>query len=139
LLGHPSRPDEEVYFSPSGGVTAAVVKEIATSKREILMQAYGFTSLPIATALLDATKRGVKVSCHPGQVESDGRRFHVARAGQTPVTVRIDSNHAIAHNKIILIDGSTLLTGSFNFTNAAERSNAENLYSAGIARSLKNT
>jgi phosphatidylserine/phosphatidylglycerophosphate/cardiolipin synthase-like enzyme len=47
---------------------------------------------------------------------------------KTPVTVRIDSNHAIAHNKIILIDGSTLLTGSFNFTNAAERSNAENLY-----------
>jgi phosphatidylserine/phosphatidylglycerophosphate/cardiolipin synthase-like enzyme len=47
---------------------------------------------------------------------------------KTPITVRIDSNHAIAHNKIILIDGSTLLTGSFNFTNAAERSNAENLY-----------
>ena len=39
----------------------------------------------------------------------------------------IDPNHAIAHNKIILIDGKTIITGSFNFSKAAEESNAENL------------
>lgn len=43
------------------------------------------------------------------------------------IPVFIDSRHAIAHNKIILIDGETILTGSFNFSNAAEQSNAENL------------
>ena len=31
------------------------------------------------------------------------------------------------HNKIMLIDGDTIITGSFNFTKAAEESNAENL------------
>jgi phosphatidylserine/phosphatidylglycerophosphate/cardiolipin synthase-like enzyme len=128
LAGPPKPPEEEVFFSPSGGVTAAVVKEIGTSKREILMQAYGFTSQPIATALLDASKRGVKVSVILDRSNLTAVGSMLPLLAKTPVTVRIDSNHAIAHNKIILIDGSTLLTGSFNFTNAAERSNAENLY-----------
>jgi len=39
----------------------------------------------------------------------------------------IDDKHAIAHNKVMIIDGETVLTGSFNFTKAAEESNAENL------------
>jgi len=43
------------------------------------------------------------------------------------VTTYIDSRHAIAHNKIIIIDKETVITGSFNFTKAAEEKNAENL------------
>ena len=39
----------------------------------------------------------------------------------------IDSRHAIAHNKIMIIDKETVITGSFNFTKAAEEKNAENL------------
>ena len=35
--------------------------------------------------------------------------------------------HAIAHNKIMIIDGTAVLTGSFNFTKAAGQKNAENL------------
>jgi phosphatidylserine/phosphatidylglycerophosphate/cardiolipin synthase-like enzyme len=41
--------------------------------------------------------------------------------------VRVDTAHAIAHNKVIVIDGSTVVTGSFNFTRAAQEKNAENL------------
>jgi len=48
----------------------------------------------------------------------------VANAG---IPVFIDDKHRIAHNKIILIDEATIITGSFNFTKAAEESNAENL------------
>src|SRR5439155_26472871 len=39
----------------------------------------------------------------------------------------IDDQHAIAHNKVMVIDSATILTGSFNFTKAAEERNAENL------------
>ena len=39
----------------------------------------------------------------------------------------IDDKHAVAHNKIIIIDKETVITGSFNFTKAAEEKNAENL------------
>ena len=43
------------------------------------------------------------------------------------IPVKIDTRHAIAHNKIMLIDGETVITGSFNFTKAPEENNAENL------------
>ena len=48
----------------------------------------------------------------------------VAHAG---ISTRIDSKHSIAHNKIMVIDGVTIVTGSFNFTKAAEEKNAENM------------
>jgi len=43
------------------------------------------------------------------------------------IETMIDAKHAIAHNKVIVIDGSVVITGSFNFTKAAEEKNAENL------------
>ena len=43
------------------------------------------------------------------------------------IPVYIDARHAIAHNKVMIIDKETVITGSFNFTKAAEEKNAENL------------
>jgi phosphatidylserine/phosphatidylglycerophosphate/cardiolipin synthase-like enzyme len=43
------------------------------------------------------------------------------------IDVWIDRKHAIAHNKVIIVDGAVVITGSFNFTKAAESKNAENL------------
>jgi phosphatidylserine/phosphatidylglycerophosphate/cardiolipin synthase-like enzyme len=51
----------EVYFSPKGGVTDVVVAELGKARSTVLVQAYSFTSAPIAKALVDAHKRGVKV------------------------------------------------------------------------------
>jgi phosphatidylserine/phosphatidylglycerophosphate/cardiolipin synthase-like enzyme len=43
------------------------------------------------------------------------------------VLTMIDAEHAIAHNKIIIIDGETVISGSFNFTKAAQAKHAENV------------
>ncbi len=51
----------KIYFSPQGGCTEAIVSEIDKAKTEILVQAYLFTSAPIAKALVGGHKRGVKV------------------------------------------------------------------------------
>jgi phosphatidylserine/phosphatidylglycerophosphate/cardiolipin synthase-like enzyme len=51
----------QIYFSPKGGCTEAITNQIDNAKSEILVQAYSFTSAPIAKALIDAHKRGVKV------------------------------------------------------------------------------
>jgi phosphatidylserine/phosphatidylglycerophosphate/cardiolipin synthase-like enzyme len=50
-----------VFFSPRGGATTAVVQAIGAAHHQILVQAYSFTSAPIAKALMDAHKRGVKI------------------------------------------------------------------------------
>lgn len=48
----------------------------------------------------------------------------VARAG---IPVFIDYRPAIAHNKVIVIDKHIVVTGSYNFTAAAEHRNTENV------------
>ena len=50
-----------VYFSPQGGATDAVMQAIGAAQTQILVQAYSFTSAPIAKALVEAHKRGVKI------------------------------------------------------------------------------
>lgn len=117
----------DVYFSPKGGSTEAVVAEISKARNEVLVQAYSFTSTPIAKALLDAHKRGVKVKAILDKSQKTAKYSSATFLFNAGVTVLIDNRHAIAHNKIMIIDRSVLITGSFNFTKAAEEKNAENL------------
>ncbi|HWR69169.1 MAG TPA: phospholipase D family protein [Desulfomonilia bacterium] len=117
----------EAYFSPHDGVTEAIVKELTSAKSEILVQAYSFTSKPIAEALVDAKKRGIKIEVvldRSQKSQAYSSADFVAHAG---IPTYVDSAHAIAHNKIMIIDRSTVITGSFNFTRAAEENNAENI------------
>ncbi len=122
-----SLPAIEVYFSPHGGCTEAVVKELAAAKATILVQAYSFTSAPIAKALLDAHKRGVKVEVILDKSQKTEKYCEADFMVNVGIPTKIDAKHAIAHNKIIVIDGATVITGSFNFTKNAEENNAENL------------
>ena len=76
---------------------------------------------------MDARKRGVRVEA---VLDKSQRREKYTAADfllHAGIPTYIDAVHAIAHNKIIIIDRITLLTGSFNFTKAAEEKNAENL------------
>jgi phosphatidylserine/phosphatidylglycerophosphate/cardiolipin synthase-like enzyme len=117
----------QVYFSPHGGCTDAIVKEIAKAKQEILVQAYSFTSKDIAEALVDAKKRGVHVEIILDKSNRSQRYSAADFTFNMGIPTYIDAQHAIAHNKVIIIDGKTVITGSFNFTKAAEERNAENL------------
>ena len=117
----------QVYFSPNGGTTQAIIKEISDARSEILVQAYSFTSSPIAKALVDANKRGVKVEAILDKSQKKDSYTEATFLSNMKIPTYIDSKHAIAHNKIMVIDKTTVITGSFNFTKAAEEKNAENL------------
>jgi phosphatidylserine/phosphatidylglycerophosphate/cardiolipin synthase-like enzyme len=117
----------QVYFSPRGGCTEAIIDEINQAKSEVLVQAYSFTSAPIAKALLKAYKRGVKVEVILDKSQKTERYSSATFFANARIPTFIDATHAIAHNKIMIIDRQTVITGSFNFTKAAEESNAENL------------
>ncbi len=119
--------DIQVFFSPKGGCTEAVVENVGKAKSTILVQAYSFTSAPIAKALVDAEKRGVKVQVILDKSQRTEKYSDADFLLHEGVPTFIDAKHAIAHNKIIIIDSHTVLTGSFNFTKAAEENNAENL------------
>jgi phosphatidylserine/phosphatidylglycerophosphate/cardiolipin synthase-like enzyme len=124
-LGTP--PSVRVHFSPKGGCTEAIVRELKAARREVLVQAYSFTADPITYGLIEAKKRGVEVKVlldRSNEKESYSDLKIFLEHGLTPL---IDASHAIAHNKIMIIDQRTVITGSFNFTNQAEHENAENL------------
>ena len=121
-------PDQiQAYFSPKGGCTAAIIEEIRGAKQFILLQAYSFTSAPIAGALVEAFRSGIRVEAVLDKSNKSANYSEATFLKNARVPTWIDGKHAIAHNKIIIIDGSTVITGSFNFTKAGEESNAENL------------
>lgn len=121
-------PPVEVYFSPHGGCTEAVVRALDAAKETVFVQAYSFTSKEIAAALDNAKARGVVVHVilDKSNIKS-GTYSDADFVAHHGISVLIDGRHAIAHNKIMVIDGQVVITGSFNFTEQAEHSNAENL------------
>jgi len=120
-------PQIDVYFSPHGGCTDAIVRELDAAHESVLVQAYSFTSAPIAKALMEAHKRGVKVQVILDRSQRTEKYSSATFFQNAGIPTFIDDKHAIAHNKVMVIDGRTVITGSFNFTKAAEESNAENL------------
>jgi phosphatidylserine/phosphatidylglycerophosphate/cardiolipin synthase-like enzyme len=117
----------EVCFSPNGGCTEAIVKEIDNATLEVLVQGYSFTSPQIARALVMAKKRATSVEVILDKSQRKEKYTSATFLANARIPTDIDDKHAIAHNKIIIIDKSTVITGSFNFTKAAEEKNAENL------------
>jgi phosphatidylserine/phosphatidylglycerophosphate/cardiolipin synthase-like enzyme len=120
-------PSMEVLFSPRGGCTDAVVREIENAQTNVFVQAYSFTSAPIAKALADARSRGVEVAVILDDSQKTEKYSSADFLHNAGIATGIDGRHAIAHNKVMILDGRTVITGSFNFTKAAEESNAENL------------
>ena len=117
----------QTCFTPGEDCTDQIVEEIGHAKSEILVQAYSFTSLAIAQALVDASGRGVKVQAILDKSQRSERYTSAQYLANARIPIYIDDRHGIAHNKIIVIDRSVTITGSFNFTKAAQERNAENL------------
>lgn len=120
-------PQIQVCFTPGQNCTAEITDEIDAAKQSIFVQAYSFTSSPIAAHLVAAKKRGVKVNVILDKSQKTQRysAFHFLVNQHIPCW--IDYKPAIAHNKIMIIDEKEVITGSFNFTQAAQNRNAENL------------
>lgn len=122
----------QVAFSPEDDAGELVVQAIQGAKKQILVQSFSFTHRKIALALVEARKRGVDV-----QLIADDEQIRKMQRGMVPeiaaggVPTFVDGEHASAHNKTMVIDAglpqAAVITGSFNFTHAAQYRNAENL------------
>jgi len=114
-------------FTPGQDCTGAIVAEIAGAKSSLLVQAYSFTSAPIIEAIASAKERGVDVRVildASNDTDKYSGATYLLNHGIQPL---IDYKPAIAHNKVMVIDGRDVITGSFNFTKAAQSNNAENV------------
>jgi len=122
----------QVLFTPEDDATGQIVLLVEQAQKQVLVQTYSFTSKEIAGALISAKQRGVDV-----RVVTDAEQIRRMEHSKAPVVaaggvpVFVDSQHDSAHNKVMVIDAGSanpvVITGSFNFTRAAQFRNAENL------------
>ena len=128
----PASGTVQAAFTPGDDVGKLIADAIDTAHHQVLVQTFSFTHRRIADALIAAKRRGVEV-----KVIADKDQTHriptslISKIAAEGVPVFTDSDHTSAHNKVILIDADspdvTLITGSFNFTHAAQYRNAENV------------
>lgn len=124
-------------FSPGGNCAAHITDAISGAKKQVRIQAMLFSIHAMQKAVIAAHNRGVDVAvildprqesragglC-TGQDVGGNPAINFARAG---IPVFIDNPQKTAHNKLIVIDGELVIGGSFNYTYAADRENAENV------------
>lgn len=117
----------QVCFTPGQNCTGLIVSTINKAQKNIDVQAYGFTSQPIINALVSAEKRGVQVRIILDKSNLSGNNSAIPTIEAANIPVWIDYKVKIAHNKVMIIDSETVITGSFNFTSSAQNRNAENV------------
>jgi phosphatidylserine/phosphatidylglycerophosphate/cardiolipin synthase-like enzyme len=117
-----------VFFSPDDHVEKFLVDLLKGAKKSINFLAYSFTSDPLADVIRERAAAGVTVA---GVMDEDqaktnkGAEYDAFRTAG--LNVRLDGEQGLMHNKVIVIDGETVVTGSYNLTASADKSNDENV------------
>ena len=117
-------------FTPGDHADSMIIATIDDARQQILVQAYSFTHRRIAEALIRARRRGVDVAVLADAEQARGEPGVLLDLVRGKVLLRYDHHHAAAHNKTMVIDPGlaqcAVVTGSYNFTTAAQQRNAEN-------------
>lgn len=118
----------EVGFSPEGTAEQLVIKVIDAAQKDVKVLAYSFTSPVIVKALINAKRRGAKVAvaADASNLKSKPGQAALSALVTSGVEVRTVDAFKILHDKLILVDGRHVQSGSFNYSKAASKSNSEN-------------
>jgi len=115
-----------VYFSPNGGCEDQILYWIGRANSTIEILIYSFTLDSIGDALVQAHNRGVEVQV-VFEVSQISQYSEYSKLKDAGIDVRNDTNSGSMHDKIMIVDGVIVLTGSFNYSENAEETNNENL------------
>ncbi len=129
---HAAQGTVEVLFSPHDDAEAAILRILRGAQRSIHVQAFLFTSRPLAAALIEARSRGVNVDVLADREQTlRGVNSLIPLLAEAGIPVALEVLYAAAHNKTMLVDAEladgVVITGSYNFTYSARMRNAENL------------
>jgi phosphatidylserine/phosphatidylglycerophosphate/cardiolipin synthase-like enzyme len=117
----------ENYFTPADDATAAIVTRLKQAAKSIHFMAFSFTTDALGQAMLDRAKAGVEVRGVFENTGSDTSFSEFGRLKKAKLDVLQDGNPYLMHHKVIIIDGQTVVVGSFNFSDNAQNQNDENL------------
>ncbi len=130
VLGAPSTFGDatvRAMFAPADPITDEIIDQIDVAQTNVDVLAFAFTSDLITEALVDAQARGVQVRVVMERRNSVGTGSEFAALRDAGIDVLADGNCFVMHHKVMVIDGERTITGSFNFTDAAQQQNDENV------------
>lgn len=126
----------ELWFSPEDGTQARIVDLINNAQESIFFMAFSFTADPISEALRHAHNRGLSIMGVFETSQASGQGGEFFTLSDFGIDVELDGNPRNMHHKVFIIDGSIVITGSYNFSASAEDRNDENtliIYNVDIA------
>ena len=100
-----------------------------TAVDELLICVFTISDDRLSDAIITAHRNGLTVRVISDNDKMYDRGSDVGRLSQAGVNVRIDLSPEHMHHKFMIIDGRTVMTGSYNWTRSAETRNEENLIS----------
>src|SRR5215813_13417351 len=115
----------ENYFSPPDNVMDKIIAQVNLAQKSVRFMIFTYTDQGLSAAMIQKAKAGVTVE---GVIENRG----ASQGALVPLfcaklPVKTDGNKYTLHHKVIIIDDSTVITGSFNFTKSADDSNDDNI------------
>lgn len=117
---------ERVAFAPGDACLRLLRGHIRSARRSLDVCVFTITDDRISDALLDAHERGVRVRVLSDDEKAWDPGSDIGRLRKAGVPVRTDDTPAHMHHKFAVVDGGTLLSGSYNWTRSAT-GNHENL------------
>jgi len=110
----------EIYFSPENNVEKKIIEEIKKAKSYIYFACFFLTSENIAKALIKQKIKGIE---EKGIFEnyniSRNSSFYILN--DFGINVRKSNMAGFLHDKLFVIDGKTVITGSYNPTVSAKK------------------
>ena len=123
----PASADRGPFFSPRADAPTRWSSRLRRPARASTYRPTASRRRPSPRPLADAHNRGVHVEVILDRSQETGNYSEADFFQHAGITTYIDARHQIAHNKIMIIDGQVVVTGSFNFTKQAKDGNTENL------------
>ena len=118
----------EVLFSPGGSIREVIIKTIINSSDSIDIAAFTFTAGEIAEALHKAKERGVKIRVIIDHKQDENHYPVIEFLKEEGFNLQFLKGNigGSMNNTFAIFDGKLIVTGSYNWTEYAEKFNYEN-------------
>lgn len=117
----------KVYFSPSEDCRNAIIKEIKSAKQELRICVFTISDDRITDAILEAHSRNVTITIITDNDKTLDVGSDIGFLSKKGIRIKIDTTSNHMHHKFMIVDGRSVTTGSYNWTNSAAKYNQENI------------
>ncbi|MEZ4671846.1 MAG: phospholipase D-like domain-containing protein [Anaerolineae bacterium] len=117
----------QILFAPEDRIVSALAVTLSSAQKSIQFLAFSFTLDDVAGVMQQKANQGVIVQGIFETTGSETRSSELRPLLCSGLEMKQDGNPFVLHHKVMIIDGKTVITGSFNFSAGARDENDENV------------